>query len=81
MAAVKRLVVEAEVAAEMESPEADKALRMEVQLQRLRSGLGGRYQDRADGAELLERWCAGAVAADAALRERFFKAVRRMAKR
>ena len=79
--AVKRLVVEAEVAAEMESPEADKALRMEVQLQRLRSGLGGRYQDRADSAELLERWCASAVAADAALRERFFKAVRRIAKR
>ena len=79
--AVKRLVVEAEVAAEMESPEADKALRMEVQMQRLRSGLGARYQDRADSAELLERWCTSAVAADAALRERFFKAVRRIVQR
>ena len=77
--ALKKLAIEAEIAAEMDSPAEDQSLRMALRMDRLRDGFGNR--DRADGAELLERWCASAAdqrGAEAA-RERFFTALRRMA--
>ena len=77
--ALKKLAIEAEIAAEMDSPAEDQSLRMALRMDRLRDGFGNR--DRADGAELLERWCATAAdqrGAEAA-RERFFAALRRMA--
>lgn len=79
--ALRKLAIEAEVAAEIESPAEDQALRMALRMDRLRDGLGNR--DRADGAELLERWCASAAhqTGAEAVRERFFAALRRMAQR
>lgn len=77
--ALRKLAIEAEIAAELDSPAEDQPLRMALRMDRLRDGFGNR--DRADGAELLERWCA--IAADQrgaeAARERFFAALRRMA--
>ncbi len=81
--ALKRLAVEAEIAAELDSPAEDHALRLAVRMERLQGGLGNHDRERADSGELLERWCASAAeqrGAEAA-RERFFAALRRIVQR
>ena len=80
---LKRLAIEAEIAAEMDSPEEDQALRMAVRMEGLQGGLPARDRERADGAELLGRWCASAAGqrGAAAARDRFFAALRRIAQR
>jgi hypothetical protein len=74
--ALRRLTVRAELAAGLDSPPDDEALRLEVQVQRLQDGLaGGGAAD--DVRTLAEAWCRlGPKGADAAgLRERFFGAL------
>ncbi len=68
------LVIEAEIAADMPSPEADQGRRMEIQVEMMNAGT--RPQDR-DYKFHLQRWCESGpkdAAADA-LRERFFAAI------
>ncbi len=69
-----KLVIEAEIAADMPSPEADHGRRMEIQVEMMNAGV--RPQDH-DYKYHLQRWCESGpkdAAADA-LRERFFAAL------
>lgn len=77
---LRRLAVEAEIGAGISSPPEDQALRMEVQVGRLQSGLTSRDRDLADYESLLERWCAAATLQTGAepLRTRFFEAIRQI---
>ena len=78
--ALRRVAVEAEVAAGAQSPESDQALRLEVQMARLQGGIGVRERAVIDVEGLLTQWCANAGGLDEAseLRKRFFGAVRRV---
>lgn len=54
----RELVVLAEILGGHSSPDADKALRMELQVQRLRQGLGGDHERQGLTSEaLVARWC------------------------
>jgi hypothetical protein len=77
--ALRRLTLRAEQAAGIASPPEDAALRLEVQVERLRAGFAGGRRD--DPLELAESWCALGPkdAAVDALRMRFFAAVGRLA--
>jgi hypothetical protein len=74
-AALARLTIQAELRAGLESPPADAALRMEVQVGRLREGLAG-SRDESPLA-LAHAWCALGPKDDSVnpLRERFFAAL------
>ncbi len=70
-----QLVLEAEIAADLPSPEADQGTRMALQIDLMNAGR--RDLAAEDHRELLRRWCeAGPKAADLqSLRERFFHAL------
>ena len=75
-AQLQDLCIRLEIAAGVESPAEDQKRRMELQVSRLSSGLQGRQQSAASGAELIEQlqveWClVGPVSA--ADRERYGK--------
>ncbi len=54
----RELVVLAEILGGHSSPDSDKALRMELQVQRLRQGLGGDHERQGLTSEaLVARWC------------------------
>lgn len=72
-----RLTVEAELAAGLESTQADKNLRLAIQVDAFNSAKGGAVASR-DARALLEQWC-GTGPKDPtidALRKRFFLAIR-----
>lgn len=73
---LRRLALRAEQAAGIAPPPEDEPLRLEVQVERLRAGLGGSEDE--DPLTLAERWCAlGPKTTDAEpLRARFFAALR-----
>ncbi|MBX3705262.1 MAG: DUF349 domain-containing protein [Pseudomonadales bacterium] len=73
---LRRLALRAEQAAGIAPPPEDEPLRLEVQVERLRAGLGGNEDE--DPLGLAERWCAlGPKTPDAEpLRARFFAALR-----
>jgi DNA repair protein SbcC/Rad50 len=78
--ALRRLTVRAELAAGRESPAADEALRLEVQVERLQAGLSGGAQESAGASQvwsLADDWCRLGPKDDSvtALRERFFAAL------
>jgi hypothetical protein len=70
-----RLTIQAELRAGLESPPADAALRMDVQVGRLREGLAGSRDDSP--LALAHAWCALGPKDDSVnpLRERFFAAL------
>jgi hypothetical protein len=74
-----RLVIEAEIAAGLESPESD--LRIAIQVELMNSGRG-RAALEADPEELTARWCRMGPkdAGVASLRDRFFGAIDRLAR-
>ena len=73
--ALRRLTVQAELAAGLESPAEDQPLRLEVQVQRLQAGLSGGREESAEA--MAAAWCrlGPKDAAAASLRERFFEAL------
>ena len=73
---LRRLTVQAELAAGLGSPAEDEPLRLEVQVQRLQAGLsGGGSEESPEG--MAAAWCrlGPKDAAAEVLRERFFKAL------
>ena len=79
--ALHRLTLEAELLAGIESPPADKQLRLEVQVDALNQSMGRRAADK-EPRELAEAWCRLGPKSDASngLRERFFNAVLKLAR-
>ena len=78
--ALRRVAVEAEIAAGAESPEGDRPLRLAARMQRLQTGMGTRERAGVDVDALLARWCRNAAGLDDAsdLRTRFFSALRQI---
>ena len=79
--ALHRLTLEAELLAGVESPPADRQLRLEVQVDALNQSMGQRTADK-EPRELAESWCRlgpKSVASDA-LRERFFDGLLKLAR-
>lgn len=74
----RTLVIEAEIAAEIDSPEDDRQLRLSVQVEKLNVELGRIDRKPADPRDLLIRWCGAPVNADPQLRDRFFDAVQKL---
>lgn len=79
-AALRRATVEAEIGAGADSPEIDQPLRLEVQMERLQTGMGARERAGVDVDALLARWCrhAAGLAEGSDLRARFFAALRQV---
>ena len=77
-----RLTVEAELLAGIESPPGDRQLRLEVQVDALNQSIGRRAAEK-EPRELAEAWCrlGPKSAASDPLRERFFSALLRLARR
>ncbi|MEZ5557210.1 MAG: DUF349 domain-containing protein [Pseudomonadales bacterium] len=77
--ALQRLTIEAELAAGLDSPETDQALRRELQVARLQASLSGSKR-RPDARELAEAWCALGPkdASLSGLRERLLAALARL---
>jgi DNA repair protein SbcC/Rad50 len=73
--ALRRLTLHAEQAAGIAAPAADESLRLEIQVERLRAGLGGSADETP--LALAERWCAMGPkdASVDPLRTRFFAAL------
>lgn len=78
--ALRRLTVEAEIAAGVDSPQDEQALRLQVQMGRLQAGIGVRDRTPVDVDVLLQRWCENAAGIEpaATLRTRFFTALRQV---
>ncbi len=74
----RTLAIEAEIAAEIESPDADRQLRLSIQVEKLNAELGRIDRKPADPKNLLARWCGAPVSDDPALRNRFFDAVEKL---
>ena len=76
----RRLAIEAEIASGLDSPAEDKQLRLELQVERLNRGMSGNRDDE-DAQMMAATWCAtaGGGDGDAALRKRFFAALKRLA--
>ena len=76
-----RLALEAELLAGIESPAADRQLRLEVQVDALNQSMGRRAAEK-EPRELAEAWCRLGPKSEAsdALRERFFNAVLNLAR-
>lgn len=76
----RRLAIEAEIAARLDSPGADQQQRLELQVERLNRGMSG-VRDVDDPLALVKAWCAipAGNPPDDDLRERFFAALRRLA--
>ena len=70
-----RLTLEAEIAADIPSPEADQQQRMALQIELINQGLSN--MRLVDSQQLIERWCASGPKspADEPLRVRFFTAL------
>ena len=79
--ALHRLTLEAELLAGIDSPQADRQLRLEVQVDALNQSMGRRAVEK-EPRELAEAWCRLGPKGDAgdALRERFFAAVLKLAR-
>ena len=80
VSALRRLALEAELLAGVESPPEDRPLRMELQVEALNRSMGRRAAER-DPKELAEAWCrlGPKGAASDGLRERFFQALAKLA--
>ena len=76
-----RLTLEAELLAGVESPPADRQLRLEVQVDALNQSMGRRAAEK-EPPELAETWCRLGPKSEAsdALRERFFSALLKLAR-
>ncbi|WP_419813468.1 DUF349 domain-containing protein [Bacterioplanoides sp.] len=70
------IVISLEVLADIESPEADKGRRMELQVQKLAQGLGQGLGKDAERQQLVEQWLEVVNTADAALNTRFIEALK-----
>ena len=72
---LQRLTLEAEIAADMQSPEADQQVRMALQIELINKGLSN--MQLVDNQNFIDRWCACGPksSADDALRTRFFAAL------
>ena len=79
--ALHRLTLEAELLAGIESPPADRQLRLEVQVDALNQSMGRRAAEK-EPPELAETWCRLGPKGEAsgALRERFFSALLKLAR-
>ena len=79
VADLRRLTLEAEILAGIESPSADRPLRMELQVEALNRSMGRRADPR-DPKGLAESWCRLGPKSEAsdALRERFFQALAKL---
>ena len=79
--ALHRLTLEAELLAGIESPPADRQLRLEVQVDALNQSMGRRAAEK-EPPEFAETWCRLGPKSDAsgALRERFFSALLKLAR-
>lgn len=79
--ALHRLTLEAELLAGIESPPADRQLRLEVQVDALNQSMGRRAADK-EPRELAEAWCRLGPKSEVSdgLRERFFHAVLKLAR-
>lgn len=80
VSALRRLALEAEILAGVESPAEDRPLRMELQVEALNRSMGRRAAER-DPKELAEAWCRLGPKGEASdeLRERFFQALAKLA--
>ena len=76
-----RLTLEAELLAGVESPPADRQLRLEVQVDALNQSMGRRAAEK-EPPELAETWCRLGPKSEASdsLRERFFSALLKLAR-
>ncbi len=79
--ALRRLTVEAELLAGVESPPGDRQLRLEVQVDALNQSMGRRAAEK-EPREFAEAWCRLGPKSEASdvLRERFFSALLRLAR-
>ena len=79
--ALHRLTLEAELLAGIESPPADRQLRLEVQVEALNQSMGQRAAEK-EPRELAEAWCRLGPKSSASdtLRQRFFDAVLKLAR-
>ena len=77
-----KLVINAELLAGIASPDEDANLRMAVQVEHLKSGLGKRQQVTQKPTQIAQQWCESAHSKDniSALRERLFAAIDQMYK-
>ena len=76
----RRMCVMLDIYLERESPPEDKALRLEIQVERINRGAGGAQSEQQDPTETARDWCqAGpAGASGKQLSERFFSALQEM---
>ena len=74
----RRMCVMLDIYLERESPPEDKALRLDIQVERINRGAGGAQSNQQDPTEMARDWCqAGPAAASGKeLNERFFSALR-----
>jgi exonuclease SbcC len=79
---LRRATIEAEIAAGMESPDADRERRLAFQVELMNTGRSRDALD-ADPADLTDRWCRIGPKSDQAdeLRERFFRAIDKLVER
>ena len=79
--ALHRLTLEAELLAGIESPPADRQLKLEVQVDALNQSMGRRAAEK-EPPELAEAWCRLGPKSEASgpLRERFFSALLKLAR-
>ena len=79
---LQRLTIEAEIAAGLDSPAADRARRLEIQVDLMNTGRGKEILD-VDGSVLVKHWCTLGPKANQTdeLRTRFFAAIDRLADR
>ena len=79
---LRRLVIEAEIAAEQESAEADRDLRVAIQVELMNAGRGRQALEAAPD-ELTARWCRAGPKDQSVepLRERFFSAIEKLSVR
>ncbi len=77
----RRMCVMLDIYLDRESPPEDKALRLEIQVERINRGASGAQNEQQDPAEIAREWCqtGPAAAAGKQLGQRFFSALKDMA--
>ncbi len=80
LATRRRMCVMLDIFLERESPPEDKALRLEIQVQRINRGAGSLFDAEEDPLEVARAWCRTGPVGQAAgqLSERFFAAIKEM---
>ena len=77
----RRMCVMLDIYLDRESPPEDKALRLDIQVERINRGVSGAQIEQQDPTEVAREWCqtGPAAAAGKALGQRFFSALKDMA--